>query len=1043
MSTSSPEPKKPDQVIFDQSPFPMWIYDLDTYKFLAVNKEATIHYGYSENEFLNMTLRDIRPTEDIELLEEAVTAARKRSKFLKGNLFRHQKKDGTIIQVKIKSNPIHYHGKHAEIVSAIDLTETYQQQQHIEKQKRYLVAIGEFQEILLKSKDWPNALKKCFEVIGELLGPDRLYFFPLEGTRVLMDGPVSWPFGKTSPQEVRVPSRLVHLPRCKKLLEKGKPFSTTISQLSDPGLRSVLARQGIKSIFLLPVMMDNEPVGTIGVEGHKEEKQWQDLDLHLLNSLSSNLSYAIKEEASYKKLEESETKFRSLVQNGTDLIALIDGNGNYKYVAPTSTKILGRAPESFMGKNAFEFIFPDDITRVTEQLKALEHTDHVSVDPYRFADAQGNWAWLHTELSNHLNDPSINGIIANTQVVTEQMEKRMTSDMVASMTNAIGHPGALNKGISRALAKVIQLPDIDYCETWLISKDRLHLNLVSKCHTVPGYAKLYKESRLDSLAFGEGLPGTCWAANATKVWDNLPQEPVLIRKKQIAQTALQSAFSIPISYNNNLLGVFLGFSTKKAALLKSQIRLLKAVFEPIGAVIQQKLIEEEYKSFFDLSPGPLCVIGFDGLIKKYNKALLRLLGYSKKELLQEPLLGFVYKNDNGLSLEKMTAFLGGKTNYPLEAKLLTKTGRVRTLIWKGKPIPESKIIIAVAKDITEQKNAENDLTEAYTKLKTAQKIGKLGYWSRDFGADVSEWSEETYKIYGYSPKDFKPTMENLIKTFHPEDRYLLEHDPTKSLKPGKVTRFQHRIINGKGKVKWVQQELRLVSNREGKPVRIEGAIRDITEQKEHEQKLSISNNRFKLAMKVSNEMIWELDHSTGSIIRGTRFGKDVGYKETESFSKKNSWFQKVHPEDSESVWQSFQRSLQNKTSKSWKREYRLLLEDDRIVYVVDRCLILRNETGSPVRSVGSVLDVTFSRKQLARIQQQNKNLREIAWLQSHQIRAPLSRIMGLISISKEADTNDGSLEQILEWIDSSCKELDKVVHEITERTFDNPDDNNT
>ncbi|WP_137402851.1 PAS domain S-box protein [Echinicola rosea] len=214
MSIFSAKPKTTDQVIFDQSPFPMWIYDLDTYKFLAVNKEAILHYGYTENDFLNMTLQDIRPEEDIKQMERAVAIARKGNRLLKQRLFRHRKKGGTIIQVKIKSNPISYQGKRARIVSAIDLSENYQQQQHIEKQKRYLAAITEFQEILLKSKDWPNALKRCFKVVGALLQPDHLYFHPLEIGRIHMNASVMWPSKKTGNQGNSAASHLVQNPHC-------------------------------------------------------------------------------------------------------------------------------------------------------------------------------------------------------------------------------------------------------------------------------------------------------------------------------------------------------------------------------------------------------------------------------------------------------------------------------------------------------------------------------------------------------------------------------------------------------------------------------------------------------------------------------------------------------------------------------------------------------------------------------------------------------------------------------------------------------------
>ena len=62
----------PDLSQFQLSPQPSWIYDIKTLKFLDINEAATIHYGYSRAEFLSMTLRDIRPAEDLLILEHTL-----------------------------------------------------------------------------------------------------------------------------------------------------------------------------------------------------------------------------------------------------------------------------------------------------------------------------------------------------------------------------------------------------------------------------------------------------------------------------------------------------------------------------------------------------------------------------------------------------------------------------------------------------------------------------------------------------------------------------------------------------------------------------------------------------------------------------------------------------------------------------------------------------------------------------------------------------------------------------------------------------------
>src|SRR5690606_10043624 len=154
--------------IFDLAPFPMWIFDLETLRFLAVNQEAIRHYGYSCEEFSQMTLRDIRPVEDIPQFEKAINEARYRTEPYKQSLFKHKKKDGSIMWVQLKANLIKYQGKKAEIVTAVDMTERYLQETYIADQKRFQATIAALNEILLKTSDWRKALKACFEIVGKI-----------------------------------------------------------------------------------------------------------------------------------------------------------------------------------------------------------------------------------------------------------------------------------------------------------------------------------------------------------------------------------------------------------------------------------------------------------------------------------------------------------------------------------------------------------------------------------------------------------------------------------------------------------------------------------------------------------------------------------------------------------------------------------------------------------------------------------------------------------------------------------------------------------
>src|SRR6185295_6426860 len=104
----------------ESNPQAMWVYDLATLRFLAVNDAAVNHYGYSRAEFLDMTIRDIRPPEDVKLLEAYLTSENADPDY--AGEWRHRKKDGTIINVNITANRLNFAGRPAEFVLVHDIT---------------------------------------------------------------------------------------------------------------------------------------------------------------------------------------------------------------------------------------------------------------------------------------------------------------------------------------------------------------------------------------------------------------------------------------------------------------------------------------------------------------------------------------------------------------------------------------------------------------------------------------------------------------------------------------------------------------------------------------------------------------------------------------------------------------------------------------------------------------------------------------------------------------------------------------------------------
>jgi PAS domain S-box-containing protein len=108
------------RLLFEKNPKPMWVYDRKTLAFVAVNEAAIRHYGYSADEFLSMTLGDIRPPEDLPALVRAITESPRG--LTERGIWRHRRKDGSIIEVEITAHDFETEGRPLELIVAHDVT---------------------------------------------------------------------------------------------------------------------------------------------------------------------------------------------------------------------------------------------------------------------------------------------------------------------------------------------------------------------------------------------------------------------------------------------------------------------------------------------------------------------------------------------------------------------------------------------------------------------------------------------------------------------------------------------------------------------------------------------------------------------------------------------------------------------------------------------------------------------------------------------------------------------------------------------------------
>ena len=141
-----------------------------------------------------------------------------------------------------------------------------------------------------------------------------------------------------------------------------------------------------------------------------------------------------------KSLRENEERFRSMIQSLSDIIFILDGNGQLTYESPSATRILGYQPGYFIGKSPFTHIHPDDLDQVMKDLDEV----FLSVNPgipteFRYQKANDTWIYLEALGNNQFENPGIQGIVLTVRDITERKKaEEQLQQTLESLRKAVG-----------------------------------------------------------------------------------------------------------------------------------------------------------------------------------------------------------------------------------------------------------------------------------------------------------------------------------------------------------------------------------------------------------------------------------------------------------------------------------------------------------------------------------------------------------------------------------------------------------------------------
>ncbi|MGV3541461.1 MAG: PAS domain-containing sensor histidine kinase, partial [Rufibacter sp.] len=162
------------------------------------------------------------------------------------------------------------------------------------------------------------------------------------------------------------------------------------------------------------------------------------------------LIYAVVKEVSQTheaalKLQEEVAKYRALLENGYDMVYIVSGQGEYKFVSESVTRILGYSQQELLGRNGYEYIHPDDLAFCQNALRLRIEGHEVPSEPFRFRAADGTYRWLQTTISNQLHNPVVQGVVLKSRDITEKIlaEQRLQEEKQRYQSLFANHPDAV------------------------------------------------------------------------------------------------------------------------------------------------------------------------------------------------------------------------------------------------------------------------------------------------------------------------------------------------------------------------------------------------------------------------------------------------------------------------------------------------------------------------------------------------------------------------------------------------------------------------
>lgn len=442
-----------------------------------------------------------------------------------------------------------------------------------------------------------------------------------------------------------------------------------------------------------------------------------------------------------------------------------------------------------------------------------------------------------------------------------------------------------------------------------------------------------------------------------------------------------------------------------------------------------KKTREQLQKIMDLSLDVICTVDVDGKFIKVGAASKRVWEYSPQELVGTRLIDLVHKDDKGYTEKVIADIIGGMEMPHMENRCIRKDGVAISVFWSARWDATEKIMYCIARDASEIKEAESKIRSNEVIMKKAQEIAHFGSWHFDINTYLTVFSDEACRILGVKPGEMEPSLDAYLTFIHPDDLDFVK----KKIAAAHLTRqgdaYYHRIIRRDGITRYIYSESKYEISADGDQPLVYGVIHDVTEQKIVQEQLRISEEKYRTIFQSSPLPMWIYDMESYHFLDVNDAAiRHYGYSREEFLAMT---VKDIRPKDD---IKEFEKLLDYVKETGFFNQgiFRHVKKSGEVIHVeVQGNLIYLDK--KRLRLIHAT-DISERINYVQAIEERNKKLIEIAWIQSHVIRAPLARIMGLVNILKDHSSGGKDNVELLGHLTAAANELDGTIRSVVSRT---------